>query len=48
MICQHIERNNCLCCMIVTKIELNESQPELSKKKKRKLSLEYICYVQHL
>lgn len=50
MICQQIE-NNCLCCMIVTKIEFNESQPELSrekKKRKRKLSLQYICYVQHL
>lgn len=40
MICQQIENNNCLCCMIVTKIEFNESQPELSREKKKKKKTE--------
>lgn len=30
MICQQIEHDNCLCCMILTKIQFNE--PELRKK----------------
>lgn len=32
MICQKIEHDNCLCCMILTKIQFNEMQPELRKK----------------
>ena len=44
MICQQIEHDNRLCCMIATKIQFNDLQAEL----RDKVSLQYIFYAQHL